>query len=251
MGSGRVNARCRPADTRPMKLVLGIAALLVALGAGIVVAERWETEDSRLLAHLRGSVRTPDLRGAEPATEADAPNLPHDESDDEPGDESGEFEIISGGETTEIQDTPAGFVAEPIPMVRYFDGSGSIRMVEGMHNVPPRYRHSARAVKPVASINRVAIPAPSRQAFQDWQPEPNPNRIVLYSSAGCSACGRARRHLDRLGVRYQLVDIHTDTGARDQVRRVLGRVVVPLLKVGGTYVSGYLPREYDRLVRAG
>ncbi|HEY5656720.1 MAG TPA: glutaredoxin family protein [Myxococcota bacterium] len=161
---------------------------------------------------------------------------------------------MTGGEASVIGDAPSGFAADPIPMYRYFDGSGAIRMVEGLTNVPPQYRHSAVEVGRGADrINRAETPSPSRLAFRDWEPELNPNRggVILFSAAGCGACGRARQHLERLGVPYELRDIHSDSAAKAYVRSVLGRVVVPLLKVGGRHVSGYLPAEYDRLARRG
>lgn len=221
-----------------MRALLTLAMVGGCLLLAVAVTGQWESRDSQVLQALRheaaAAARPP------PATAPAAPAAP------EP------IEIIAGGETSEIDDAPAASVAAPIPLFRYDDGSGAIRMVEGLENVPLRYRHSAREVRSAAVVNRFDTPAPAAPAFRDFAPELDPDRdagLVLFSAAGCSACGRARRHLDQMGAHYQLRDVHVDSDAKRHVRRVLGRVVVPLLKAGGTYVSGYLPAEYDRLAR--
>lgn len=231
-----------------MRSWLGFLLLACGLGAGFVVGERLG-EDESIATHLIRS-----WTSAAPA--AQPPAVPAPESLGKPQEAPAPptVEIVTGGEVSVIEDAPSAFAEEPIPLYRYFDGSGAIRMVEGLVNVPPQYRHSAVEVaRDTAQINRVEIPRPSRSAFRDWEPEFNPNRggVILFSAAGCSACSRARQHLERLGVPYELRDIHSDSTAKAYVRRILGRVVVPLLKVGGRHVSGYLPAEYDRLRRSG
>jgi glutaredoxin len=229
-----------------MRSWLGFLLLICGLGAGFVVGEHLDPGEAISTQLIRAwtSETAPSPPASEPVeTPEQAPAPPA-------------VEIVTGGAATVIEDAPGAFAAEPIPLYRYFDGSGAIRMVEGLANVPPQYRHSAVEVaRDGDRINRVEIPRPSRGAFRDWdwEPEFNPNRegVILFSAAGCSACSRARQHLERLGVSYELRDIHSDAAAKAYVRRILGRVVVPLLKVGGRHVSGYLPAEYDRLGRSG
>ena len=60
---------------------------------------------------------------------------------------------------------------------------------------------------------------------------------------------RARSFLDSLGVSYELRDIHRDPGAKEEVRRVLGRVSVPLFGVDGAWVSGYKPDAIRRVLQ--
>jgi glutaredoxin len=239
-----------------MRSWLGFLLLVCSLGAGFVVGEHLGEGEAAATRLVRGWVAVAPAAapggheaGAEPA--APAPEPP-EKPLEEPA--RAAIEIVTGGEASIIDDAPGAFAAEPIPLYRYFDGSGAIRMVEGLANVPPQHRHAAVEVaRDGGRINRVEIPPASRAAFRDWEPEFNPNHsgVVLFSAAGCGACGRARQHLERLGVPYEIRDIHSDSAAKDYVRRVLGRVVVPLLKVGGRHVSGYLPAEYDRLGRRG
>jgi len=240
-----------------MRSWAGVLLLICGLGAGFVVGERLaggEATQSRLLQWVATL--------AAQAPPGDAEPIPHPEASGpataaEPPERSeapAPIEIVTGGEVSVIDDEPGAFVTAPIPLYRYFDGSGAIRMVEGLERVPPQYRHSAVEIaRDSGRINQVEIPPPARAAFRDWEPEPNPNRggVILFSAAGCRACVQARQHLERLGVAYQLRDIQRDSAAKQHVRRVMGRVVVPLLQVGGRYVSGYLPAEYDRLARRG
>jgi glutaredoxin len=236
--------------------VLALLAALAALATAIVVMAGEGDRGSLLLAAVQSALPRPPERGPTanppPAASPERPAPAAVEPDAIPPhapETAAEIELIRGGEVTVIEDTGGASATEPIPLYRYVDASGSIRMVEGLQTVPPEYRDTARRVsRGAGSVNQLAIPAPSRTAFRDWQPEFNPNRsaITLFSAPGCSACGRARAHLKRLGVAYELRDIERDRGAREEVRRILGRVVVPLLQVGSRYVSGYLPGEYDR-----
>lgn len=227
-----------------MRSWLGFLLLVCGLGAGFVVGEHLG-EGEAVSTHL--------VRGWAPPAPAAAP-APEPPEMPQVAPVPAVVEIVTGGEASIIEDAPGAFATEPIPLYRYFDGSGAIRMVEGLANVPPQHRHSAVEVaRDGGRINRVEIPPPSRAAFRDWEPEFNPNHggVILFSAAGCGACSRARQHLERLGVPYEIRDIHSDSTAKDYVRHILGRVVVPLLKVGGRHVSGYLPAEYDRLGRRG
>jgi glutaredoxin len=245
--------------------VLALLLAFATLGAGIVVATREGDGASLLLAALRAAGPSEPAPSASPSgnpadstaalpPSASAGRAPATSTKAGGNSASGRIELISGGETSLIEEGPDVVADEPLPLYRYIDASGSIRMVEGLRSVPPRYRSDARSVKSGAgAVNRVTIPARQRTAFRDWQPEFNPNRtaITLYSAPGCSACGRAKAHLERLGVAYELRDIQRDPRAKSEVRAILGRVVVPLLQVGNRYVSGYLPREYDRVAAPG
>jgi glutaredoxin len=140
----------------------------------------------------------------------------------------------------------------PEPMVRYVDAEGSIRMVRGLAQVPAPHRAKA-VVLDRGNVNVVSMPAPTAVAFQDWQPDPNPNRseVVLFSAPWCGACERAKRHLDQRGVRYEERDIDADDSARQEVLRIVGHIAIPLLEVDGRYLSGFRPDVYDRALGSG
>jgi glutaredoxin len=224
-----------------MRVVLYLLMLVSGVFVGVITAERWEPGE---LPHVEGGgVAAPPA-----APTPDATAAPH---------EGLEIEIISGGETTRVEDVVAAFVEKPIPVYRYDDGSGAILIAEGLDAVPPRYRHSAveltregatqTAPPDEASEPGNATPEGAGEPAFD----PDRARVLLFSSMGSAPCVLAREHLDHLGVPYELVDVHSDSTARRHVRRIMGgEVHVPLLKVGRRYISGYLPREYDRLVQA-
>jgi glutaredoxin len=229
-----------------MRVLLYLLMLASGVFVGVVTAERWDPGE---LPHVErgGATAAP----AAPAPVAAAAPL-----------EGLEIEIITGGETTRVEDVAPAFVEKPIPVYRYDDGSGAILIAEGLDAVPPRYRHSAveltregasqpaspgGASDPEGSSQEAASPEGTGEPTFD----PDRARVLLFSSMGSAPCVLAREHLDHLGVPYELVDVHSDTTARRHVRRIMGgEVHVPLLKVGRRYISGYLPREYDRLVQA-
>jgi hypothetical protein len=235
-----------------MRVGLYLLMLVSGVFVGVITAERWEPEE---LPHVDGG----GIEAPPAAASPDATGTPH---------EAPEIEIIIGGETTRVEDLAAAFLEKPIPVYRYDDGSGAIRIAEGLDAVPPRYRHSAveltregatRAASPdEGSISETAEGAAGAGNAESVRPEaaseppfdPDAARVLLFSSMGSAPCVLARKHLEHLGVPYELVDVHSDSTARRHVRRIMGgEVLVPLLKVGTRYISGYLPREYDRLVQ--
>lgn len=208
-----------------------LLALILAVGAC--------GEESRVLELAARLGAAPAAAEADPepargAAQADATAAP--------------VELIEVGEVSSYPEEEL----EVVPLYGYVDSSGSMRMVRGLGNVPAEYRQEARNLSALTTLNRVDTPALPRvrQRTASFQPEFNPNRFdaVLYSSESCGYCARARSLLDSHGVSYELRDIHRDPGAKDEVRRVLGRVSVPLLGVNGAWVSGYKPAAIKRVL---
>jgi mycoredoxin len=69
--------------------------------------------------------------------------------------------------------------------------------------------------------------------------EATPDEIVVYSTTWCSDCRRAKRVLDRLGVRYRWIDVDEDETAADRVVRINRglRVVPTILFPDGTIMT--------------
>ena len=212
----------------------GVAVLTILACVGC------DAGDSRVMAWVRGP------GPGDPESAADLPGFG--------ADADAAVELIEGDEVSSYPETGEmeGEAPPEPPLYGYVDAGGSMRMVRGLAQVPPEYREGARDLSAVASFNRVEIPAPRPAARRrsDVQPAFNPNRFdaVLYSSESCGYCTRTRSLLDSLGVSYELRDIHRTPGARDEVRRVLGRVSVPLLGVDGAWVSGYKPDAIRRVL---
>ena len=76
-----------------------------------------------------------------------------------------------------------------------------------------------------------------------------PVRVVLYSAEWCGWCKKARRHLDAMGINYEIRDIDIPANLNDLVAKT-GQKGIPVLDVGGRVVTGFSPDEYDRLIRA-
>jgi glutaredoxin 3 len=74
-------------------------------------------------------------------------------------------------------------------------------------------------------------------------------KIVLYATAWCGYCARARRLLEGKGLRFEEIDIDTRQGARVEMVRRSGRGSVPQVFVGNTHVGG--ARELQALEASG
>ncbi|MCZ6783839.1 MAG: glutaredoxin family protein [Proteobacteria bacterium] len=217
-----------------MRTILFGGLLLVMLGVGVVQANRDGEEGGFVSGWIASPQRSPEAAAA-PAAKAPDTTPRTAMSAAEPS-------VLAAGELSVI-DSDA-----QVPMVRYFDAGGSLHMVRGFAQVPAQHRADAVVVGR-GNVNVVSIPAPTRVAFQDWQPASNPSRkeVVLFSATWCGACKRAKRHLDRQGVRYEERDIDDDASAKQEVRDILGgRIAVPLLSVDGRYISGFRPDVYDQ-----
>jgi mycoredoxin len=64
------------------------------------------------------------------------------------------------------------------------------------------------------------------------------SQIIVYTSAWCSDCRRAKRFLSERGVPYREVNIDEDVEAGELVLRVnAGRRKVPTIQVDGRYFA--------------
>ncbi|MBK8507761.1 MAG: glutaredoxin 3 [Candidatus Competibacter sp.] len=62
--------------------------------------------------------------------------------------------------------------------------------------------------------------------------------IVIYSSAFCPYCRRARALLDGKGVRYTILDVDRDPRLWDEIAARTGRSTVPQIFIGDRHVGG-------------
>lgn len=158
---------------------------------------------------------------------------------------AGEAVLIESGEFSSLDGESAQPAEEPI--YRFVDASGTPRMVRGRHNVPERYRATAtslsRSSMPVINRYETQEVAERRVVSYEAPYNPNKSRVLLYSAEWCGACRKAKAFLDQEGVAYDLLDIDRDPRAKEEVRRVLGSVRIPLLDIDGTYVAGFSPSE--------
>ncbi len=64
-------------------------------------------------------------------------------------------------------------------------------------------------------------------------------QVVMYATAWCPYCARARRLFQEKGVPFTEIDIEGVQGAREEMRNRSGRTSVPQIFVGDTHVGGY------------
>ena len=78
----------------------------------------------------------------------------------------------------------------------------------------------------------------------------SPSTIVLYSTAWCGYCRKAREYFRSKGIAYSEYDVETsDKGRRDYAR--LGARGVPVILVGGKRLNGFSPQAFEQLYAAG
>lgn len=61
---------------------------------------------------------------------------------------------------------------------------------------------------------------------------------LIYTTAICPFCVRAKMLLDHKGVEYTEIDIHRQQGARQEMMQRANRHTVPQIFVGDTHVGG-------------
>ncbi len=156
-----------------------------------------------------------------------------------------------------ILDEP-GEASDSKAFFSYVDERGGDHLVQGLHNVPPAFQAIARNLSSggVRRINRYDAASVTRTSLQRSRrsgTEFNPNRldVTLFSATWCGACRRTRQLLDAEGVDYALRDIDEDPSAKEEVRRILGSVRIPLIDINGTYVTGYNRKAITKLIRGG
>lgn len=72
--------------------------------------------------------------------------------------------------------------------------------------------------------------------------------ITVYSKPSCPQCEFTKRHLTRLGVPFEVVDVSVDAAAVAVVR-AMGYSAVPVVVTGsGESWAGFRPRLLDALV---
>ncbi|MBM4217304.1 MAG: glutaredoxin 3 [Gammaproteobacteria bacterium] len=63
-------------------------------------------------------------------------------------------------------------------------------------------------------------------------------KIVMYATAWCPYCARARELLERKKVNLEIIDVDRDPALRQQMMTRSGRHTVPQLFIGEMHVGG-------------
>ena len=70
-----------------------------------------------------------------------------------------------------------------------------------------------------------------------------PKRIRLYIKPYCGWCDRAEHWLNEQGVGYEKVDVIADEAAHDEMIRISGQDLAPVLDVDGKILADFGPEQ--------
>jgi glutaredoxin-like protein NrdH len=70
--------------------------------------------------------------------------------------------------------------------------------------------------------------------------------VTVFTKANCVQCEATKRHLDKIDVAYNLVDITNDITALDRLIS-LGYRSAPVVLTDNDSWSGYVPENLDKL----
>ncbi|MFW0797621.1 glutaredoxin-like protein NrdH [Gordonia sp. CPCC 205515] len=77
----------------------------------------------------------------------------------------------------------------------------------------------------------------------------NSTTITVYTKPACVQCNATYKALEKAGLEYTIVDISTDTDARDYVMG-LGYLQAPVVVAGDDHWSGFRPDRIKHLAAA-
>jgi glutaredoxin 3 len=71
----------------------------------------------------------------------------------------------------------------------------------------------------------------------------NANRIRLFIKPYCGWCHKAIRWLDTYGVEYEILDVMADDAAYDEMVKLSGQELAPVIDVDGKILADFGPDE--------
>jgi glutaredoxin-like protein NrdH len=72
--------------------------------------------------------------------------------------------------------------------------------------------------------------------------------VTVFTKANCVQCEATKRHLDKIEVAYEVVDITNDIAALDRLIS-LGYRSAPVVLAGTDSWAGYVPDKLDKLAQ--
>jgi len=80
-------------------------------------------------------------------------------------------------------------------------------------------------------------------------PAASRKEVVIYSTAWCGYCKKAKAFMDSRGVRYREVDVETDATGREEFVKLGGRGV-PVILVGESRMDGFNEGGLEGMLKA-
>ncbi len=103
----------------------------------------------------------------------------------------------------------------------------------------------------LAQLRYIDPQAAARAAAAQPQPVELPKTgVIMYCTAWCPACRRARRFLEERGVAFTVIDINKTPEARERLRELTGgTLTTPTFEINGEVVVDFRHDQMERLER--
>jgi glutaredoxin len=135
----------------------------------------------------------------------------------------------------------AAGVAQAAEVYRWVDSAGGVHYTG---HPPPA---SAKQVKSLSGKGNVV--EVDKESFESKKArEKSP--VVLYGGACGPICDEAREFLKQRGIAYEHKDPSQDPESAVEVKKLTGRLEVPVLVVGKTHQKGFEPSSWGSLLDA-
>ncbi len=82
----------------------------------------------------------------------------------------------------------------------------------------------------------------------ETSPVDHGQKVVMYSTAWCGYCKKARRYFNKNNIAYTEYDIEKDAAARKRYRQ-LGATGVPVILVGSKRMNGFSVKGFQRIYK--
>jgi glutaredoxin len=70
-------------------------------------------------------------------------------------------------------------------------------------------------------------------------------RVRLFIKPYCGWCHRATRWLDDHGIKYETLDVIADATARDEMVKLSGQTMAPVIEVDGEILADFGPDQLE------
>jgi glutaredoxin 3 len=73
--------------------------------------------------------------------------------------------------------------------------------------------------------------------------------IKIYSTTWCAFCHATKQYLDKLGVKYEDIDVQSNLAAANEMVQKSGQMGVPVIDIDGTIIVGFDRPRIDQTLK--